>query len=106
MLRKAAMGGGGHSPEEAGEISEDSARVFGAGDNRWIVRDTRLVQMSLNTDWDYYGAVDRFLKVMESLGVLQELRDEGALIGDTILVGDREIALAEPPENLGQPLTE
>lgn len=44
-------------------MSEDSARVFGAGENRWIVKDTRLVQMSLNTDWEYYGAVDRFLKV-------------------------------------------
>ena len=43
---------------------------------------------------------------MELLGVLQELRDEGALNGDVVLVGDREITLAEPPENLGQPLTE
>lgn len=47
----------------ADDISEDSARVFAAGANRWLVRDTRLAQMSLNTDWEYYGAVDRFLKV-------------------------------------------
>lgn len=43
-------------------ISEDSARVFADGANRWVIRDTRLAQMSLNTDWEYYGAVDRFLK--------------------------------------------
>jgi len=39
--------------------------------------------------------------VMESLGVLQELRAEGAVDGDTVLVGEQEITLAEPPENLG-----
>lgn len=38
---------------------------------------------------------------MESLGVLDELREAGAVDGDAILVGDMEIALAEPPENLG-----
>lgn len=38
---------------------------------------------------------------MESLGVLQELRDEGAVDGDMVLVGEKEIALAEPPMNLG-----
>lgn len=38
---------------------------------------------------------------MESLGVLQELRDEGAADGDVLLVGEKELALAEPPENLG-----
>lgn len=41
------------------------------------------------------------IQVMESLGVLQELRDEGAVDGDRVLVGDREIVVAEPPENLG-----
>lgn len=40
-------------------------------------------------------------QVMESLGVLRELRDEGAANGDIVLVGEKEIALAEPPENLG-----
>lgn len=48
----------------AEDISEDSTRVFADGANRWLVRDTRLAQMSLNTDWEYYGAVDRFLKVI------------------------------------------
>lgn len=52
------------------EISEDTQRVFPMGDNAWIVRDARLAQMSLNTDWSYYGAVDRFLKVRTSSEVL------------------------------------
>lgn len=39
-------------------------------------------------------------QVMESLGVLQELREEGAADGDVVLVGEQEIALAEPPANL------
>eukprot|EP00752_Nemacystus_decipiens_P008108 g7248.t1 len=101
MLRKAAMGGTGGTGEDEDEISEDSVRVFADGANRWLVRDTRLAQMSLNTDWEYYGAVDRFLKVMESLGVLRELREEGAADGDLVLVGEKDIVLAEPPENLG-----
>ncbi|CAM9626449.1 unnamed protein product, partial [Ectocarpus fasciculatus] len=71
MLRKAAMGGGsGGDAEEEDVISEDSARVFADGANRWLIRDTRLAQMSLNTDWEYYGAVDRFLKVMALLLLL------------------------------------
>lgn len=40
-------------------------------------------------------------QVMESLGILEELREAGATDGDMILVGETEIALAEPPENLG-----
>ncbi|CAN0252871.1 unnamed protein product, partial [Ectocarpus sp. 8 AP-2014] len=51
MLRQAAMGGGGGGDAEEEEvISEDSARVFADGANRWLIRDTRLAQMSLNTD--------------------------------------------------------
>lgn len=38
---------------------------------------------------------------MESLGVLQELQEAGALYGDIVLVADREIKLAEPPANVG-----
>lgn len=43
--------------------SEDVTRVFPTGPNAWTVQDTRLAQMSLNTDWAYYGAAGRFLKV-------------------------------------------
>lgn len=32
---------------------------------------------------------------------MQELREEGAADGDLVLVGEKEIALADPPENLG-----
>lgn len=52
------------------EVSEDTQRVFPTGDNTWMVRDARLAQMSLNTDWSYYGAVDRFLKVRTSSELL------------------------------------
>lgn len=38
---------------------------------------------------------------MESLGVVLELREAGAVDGDIVVVGDMEIALAEPPDNLG-----
>lgn len=37
---------------------------------------------------------------MESLGVLEELREAGAQDGDMVLVGEMEIALEEPPESL------
>lgn len=40
-------------------------------------------------------------QVMESLGVLRELREAGALDGDRVMVGESEIVIAEPPENLG-----
>lgn len=39
-------------------------------------------------------------QVMESLGVLQELQEAGAVYGDIALVGDREIKLVEPPANV------
>lgn len=45
--------------------------------------------------------VDSRGQVMESLGVLQELREAGAVYGDIVLVADREIKLAEPPANVG-----
>lgn len=40
------------------------------------------------------------IQVMESLGVLQELREAGAVDGDRVLVGEREIVVSEPPEYL------
>lgn len=41
------------------------------------------------------------IQIMESLGVLHELREAGAVDGDRVLVGEHEIVLAEPPDNLG-----
>ncbi|CAM9920455.1 unnamed protein product [Ascophyllum nodosum] len=87
--------------EDEDEISETASRVFASGNHRWSIRDARLSQMCFNTDWEYYGAVGRFLKVMESLGVLHELREAGAVNGDVIVVADKEITLAEPPANVG-----
>ena len=48
----------------ADEISETASRVFASGNHRWSIRDARLSQMCFNTDWEYYGAVGRFLKVI------------------------------------------
>lgn len=54
------------------DISEDSTRVFSMGRNTWTVKDARLAQMSLNTDWEYYDAIDRFLKVLGVFHVVAE----------------------------------
>ena len=43
------------------------------------------------TYWEHDGAVRRFQKIMESLGVDDALKKAGALEGDTVHIADYEL---------------
>ena len=40
------------------------------------------------TNWEYYGARERFHRILEAQGILDRLHSMGAKQGDLIMVGD------------------
>lgn len=40
------------------------------------------------TNWDYYEAVQRFQRILEAEGIIDRLRDFGAIEGDLIMIGE------------------
>jgi GTP-binding protein len=54
----------------------------------WWVTGARIEKAAAMTNWDYYEAQARFQRVMQALGVSEQLKARGASNGDLIMVGD------------------
>lgn len=52
----------------------------------------RFAQM---TNWDYYEAANRFQKVLEAAGINKALKKHGVTEGDTVLIGEAELAWSD-----------
>ncbi len=48
------------------------------------------------TNWDYYEAVRRFQRILESEGIAKALREAGAKQGDLVMVGEWDFNYWEP----------
>ena len=44
------------------------------------------------TYWEYHQSVRRFQRILEALGIDAALRDAGISLGDTVHIGDYELA--------------
>ena len=40
------------------------------------------------TNWDYYEAIQRFQRILEAEGIIAELKENGAIEGDLVMIGD------------------
>jgi len=60
-------------------------------DGSWRVIGAGIERASAMTYWEHDGAVRRFQKIMESLGVDEALLKAGAQDGDTVHIGDFEL---------------
>jgi GTP-binding protein len=78
-----------YAPDDTDEfkiVREDGAyRVIGK----------RIERAAAMTYWEYDEAVERFQRVLYSLGIADALREAGASKGDTVLIGDYELEWAE-----------
>jgi GTP-binding protein len=73
---------------------KDDARDFvitRAGENEWQLSGAAIERAAKMTYWEHEGAVRRFQKIMETLGVDTALRKAGAKNGDTVKIGEFEL---------------
>ena len=61
------------------------------GAKEWRLTGSAIERAAKMTYWEHDGAVRRFQKIMETLGVDEALRKAGAKEGDTVLIGDIEL---------------
>ncbi len=61
----------------------------------WRIRSRAIERAAEMTPWDQPGAVRRFQKLMERLGVDDALREAGAQEGDTVFIGEYELEYQE-----------
>jgi GTP-binding protein len=73
---------------------KEDARDFAitrTGANEWRLSGAAIERAAKMTYWEHDGAVRRFQKIMETLGVDNALRKAGAKEGDTVLIGEYEL---------------
>mmetsp|Transcript_15076 Transcript_15076/g.22446 ORF Transcript_15076/g.22446 Transcript_15076/m.22446 type:complete len:117 (-) Transcript_15076:36-386(-) len=59
----------------------------------WLVNDVRLQKMCSEMDWSFHAAENRFAGLLKALGVIDELVEAGAKVGDDVFVGDVKVRL-------------
>jgi GTP-binding protein len=58
----------------------------------WLVEGEGIERVAAQTDWRYHEAIERFQRVLHRWGILQALEDAGVVEGDTVFVGEVELA--------------
>lgn len=62
---------------------------------RYIVRGERIERAASMTYWEYEESVHRFQKILDGLGISDALLKSGVQVGDTVLIGHRELEWSE-----------
>jgi len=72
--------------------SEDETE-FGVvwDEGAWRVSGKRIERIVSMTNWDYYEATLRFQRILQAMGIWQELEGAGVEVGDTVVIGDTEL---------------
>ena len=60
-------------------------------DGTFIVRGQAIERAAAMTYWEHGQAVRRFQRILETIGIDQELRNQGIQNGDSVLIGDHEL---------------
>jgi GTP-binding protein len=82
------------SPLYAVDHKDDDFEVSRVG-RSFRVTGRRIERAAAMTYWEYDEAVERFQRVLYSLGVADALREAGVSKGDTVVIGDYELEWAE-----------
>ncbi|MCB9459539.1 MAG: GTPase ObgE [Anaerolineaceae bacterium] len=78
---------------EVYELGEDEAifEIERGPEGEYLVTGERIERAAAMTHWDYDEAIQRFQKILETLGVAEALRKAGVEPGDTVFIGDFEL---------------
>lgn len=71
--------------------SDPEEYVVSREGNGWRIRGEAIERAAAMTYWEYDQSVRRFQKILQSLGIEQELRSLGAEAGDIVIIGDNEL---------------
>ncbi|KAL0024046.1 hypothetical protein WJX77_011544 [Trebouxia sp. C0004] len=66
-----------------------------SGQRVYTVTGEAIERFAQMTNWDYYEAANRFQKVLEAAGINKALKKQGVTEGDTVLVGEAELAWSD-----------
>jgi GTP-binding protein len=79
------------------QLGEDplAFSVTREGEDRFRVSGKRIERAAAMTYWDYDQAVNRFQRILESMGVAAALEAAGVRPGDTVYIGDLELEWSE-----------
>jgi len=61
----------------------------------WRIRGTAIERAAKMTYWEYYQSIQRFQRILSTLGIDQALRAAGVKEGDTVYIGDHELEWSE-----------
>lgn len=78
-------------PEITPEDDEKTFQVYQLDDEVWYVEGVGIERAAQMTNWDYYEAVMRFQRVLDAMGISEELRNQGVKDGDAVRIGDVEL---------------
>lgn len=65
------------------------------GQQLFLVTGEAIERFAQMTNWDYYEAANRFQKVLEAAGINKALKKKGVAEGDTVIIGDVELAWSD-----------
>jgi GTP-binding protein len=57
----------------------------------WLVKGKAIERAAAMTYWEYDDAIRRFQRIMESMGIDQELREAGIIEGENVIIGNHEL---------------
>jgi GTPase len=60
-------------------------------DGDWIIQGKSIERAAAMTYWEYDQSVVRFQKIMEALGIDEELRKQGIVVGELVIIGENEL---------------
>ena len=83
------------SPSFEDIVSEPLFKIFRDVSGRFIVRGQRIERAASMTYWEYEESVNRFQNILDVLGVSNALIKSGVQVGDTVLIGNRELEWSE-----------
>ena len=76
-------------------VNESLFRIFRDVSGRFIVSGRRIERAASMTYWEYEESVNRFQNILDVLGVSDALVKSGVQVGDTVLIGNRELEWGE-----------
>ena len=78
-------------PVYGAPVSAEDFTVSREADGSYRVRGAKIERAARMTYWEYDEAVERFQRILESLGIRRALEDAGVRAGDTVRIGDNEL---------------
>jgi GTP-binding protein len=64
-------------------------------DDEWVIKGAAIERAAAMTYWEYFASVRRFHRILEAMGIADELREMGVQEGDTVIIGNHELTWAQ-----------